>query len=499
MLNIRQLFCRVPQIWILTDVHGKVLLTSDYFESFQYLLPVPVREGDCIFDSVPDSWQGFAANMIDSLRSGHSSSLEVSYPEENGKETYFEIKFTGIIESDASSGHIFIEARDVTLQKIFEKKITIVAREYEDMVENANAIIIGVDSKGYITDWNVMASETLGYSKNECYSKILSDFFVPESQEEYARMVDHVCSGNVKTNLELAARAQSGKRLTLLINATPKKNSMGQVVGIFLIGQDITELSVYRQSLEQQVKEHTSALRSALEKEKKLVEVKDRFVSMASHEFRSPINYIHRNIEIIRSQAANLSTQELEARLGKIQAQAENLSSLLEDVLAIGKESATETGMKANVKFVDLTDFLFGIIDEVQTNTQHSHAISFHFPETRACLLSDEKLLRNIFINLFTNAIKFSPGRDRIEVRVHQGEGYLEVQVQDWGLGIEEEEVPKVFDAFYRGKNVQSIKGTGLGLSIVKKAVDALGGTIAVGSVKGQGTQFTVKLNVNIA
>ena len=213
---------------------------------------------------------------------------------------------------------------------------------------------------------------------------------------------------------------------------------------------------------------------------------------MASHEFRSPINYIHRNIEIIRSQAANLSTQELEARLGKIQAQAENLSSLLEDVLAIGKESATETGMKANVKFVDLTDFLFGIIDEVQTNTQHSHAISFHFPETRACLVSDEKLLRNIFINLFTNAIKFSPGRDRIEVRVHQGEGYLEVQVQDWGLGIEEEEVPKVFDAFYRGKNVQSIKGTGLGLSIVKKAVDALGGTIAVGSVKGQGTQFTV-------
>ena len=107
--------------------------------------------------------------------------------------------------------------------------------------------------------------------------------------------------------------------------------------------------------------------------------------------------------------------------------------------------------------------------------------------------------MRNIFINLFTNAIKFSPGRDRIEVRVHQGEGYLEVQVQDWGLGIEEEEVPKVFDAFYRGKNVQSIKGTGLGLSIVKKAVDALGGTIAVGSVKGQGTQFTVKLNVNIA
>ena len=131
-----------------------------------------------------------------------------------------------------------------------------------------------------------MACQVLGYSKLESYLKRLSDFFISECQEKYSLLMENVLGGNVTTNCELIIRAKDGTRLTLLTNATPKRNASNQVVGILLIGQDITELSVYRQSLEQKVKERTVALKSALESEKRLVEVKDRFVSMASHEYR---------------------------------------------------------------------------------------------------------------------------------------------------------------------------------------------------------------------
>ena len=497
MLDIRQMFSHVAQVWVIIDIHGKVLLTSQHLEKFQHMLPVPVREGADILHSIPPGWQGIAANMMNSLDTAHPSSLETKYANENGKETCFEIQCTKISDGERAESYIFIEARDVTLQKIFERKITMVAREYEMMVENANAVIIGMDSRGFTTDWNEMACQVLGYSRNDSFLKKLSDFLTSESQETYARLMDNLMAGNTATNCELVVRAKNGKHLTILFNGTPKTNASDGVVGSLLIGQDITELSLYRRSLEEQVNRHTLALKSALENEKKLVEVKDRFVSMASHEFRSPIGYIHRNIEMIRSQLKTLSGEELAIRLSKIQSQAEHLSSLLEDVLAIGKANAPDTRMEANLKTVDLQGFLLDIIDEVQTNFQHSHTISLDFPPTPICVQSDEKLLRNIFVNLLTNAIKFSPGRDRVAVCVYLCIGYIEVEVKDWGLGINARDLSKVFDAFHRGENVHSIKGTGLGLSIVKKAVETLGGTIQVKSTEGTGTQFTVKLNIN--
>jgi signal transduction histidine kinase len=283
----------------------------------------------------------------------------------------------------------------------------------------------------------------------------------------------------------------------LLINATPRTSTTSEVIGVLLIGQDITELSAYRQSLEQKVKERTDALKSALENEKQLVEVKDRFVSMVSHEFRSPISYIHRNIEGIKEQIETLSTADIRARLEKIQSQAQHLSSLLEDVLTIGKSGATNTKIKANLNTVDLKEFFLRIIDEVQSNTQHTHRIALDFPELHRVIQSDENLLRNIFVNLLTNAIKFSPGESEVFLSVRACDHHVKCTVRDLGLGIEEKDLPKIFEPFHRGDNVQKIKGTGLGLPIVKKAVETLGGEVGVESKPGEGTLFSVKLNLN--
>ena len=497
MVDVRKIFNSISEIWIVADLDGRVLMTSRHLEKFRRVIDPPIQEGSSIFDSIPDSWQTLARNVQSTLmHSQVPSSLEASYTNDGGKEIHFEIKCTGIRDSSDQISQIFIEVRDVTPQKIFEKKITIVAREYQSVIENANAVIIGMDARGYITEWNEMTRMVTGYTKNESYLQKLSDFLSLDMQEEFSRSMNNVLNGEVITGYELIVFARDQKKVTLLINATPKRSATNEVIGILLIGQDITELSAYRHSLEQQVFERTKALKSALESEKKLVEVKDRFVSMASHEFRSPIGYIRRNIEAIKDQIERLSPEDIRSRLMKVQSQAEHLSSLLEDVLTIGKTGATNTKIKANLKPVELKEFFLRIIDEVQTNTHYSHQIMLDFPMENSVIESDENLLRNIFVNLLTNAIKFSPGKDVVFVSVRRNSELVECRVEDQGLGIGEADLPKIFEPFHRGDNVQTIKGTGLGLPIVKKAVETLGGEVEVQSKPAVGTIFTVKLNL---
>jgi signal transduction histidine kinase len=239
--------------------------------------------------------------------------------------------------------------------------------------------------------------------------------------------------------------------------------------------------------------ERTTALKAALENERQLVQVRNRFVSMASHEFRSPISYIHRNIEAIKNNIDNITPAEIQVRLEKIQSQAEHLTALLEDVLTMGKSGAEK--LKANLRPVALKEFLHKIIDEVQSNTHHTHTIHLDFPFPELAIESDENLLRNVFVNLLTNAIKFSPGETEVFLAVSTHDNIVQCRIQDQGLGIAEKDLPLIFEPFHRGENVQKIKGTGLGLPIVKRALETLGGELGVESKAGKGTAFTVQLN----
>jgi len=161
----------------------------------------------------------------------------------------------------------------------------------------------------------------------------------------------------------------------------------------------------------------------------------------------------------------------------------------------MGKTGASNTRIKANLRHVDLKEFLLRVIDEVRSNTQNSHRINFVCPFEALTILSDENLLRNIFVNLLTNAIKFSPGSDRVDLVVATIDQYVQCDIRDFGLGIGEEDLPRIFEPFHRGENVRAIKGTGLGLPIVKKAVETLGGQLEVQSKVGNGSLFRVKLN----
>jgi PAS domain S-box-containing protein len=491
--DVRTILNNVSAVWIIVDRAGTVLFVNKHTEKFQHLIEPEIREGHSIFPSIPKSWRDLAQNILQSLLSDQeSANLEASYSD-RGKDVFLDIKCNAIRDDSGYVSQIFIEAVDVTPQKIFEKKITIVAREYQTLIENANAVIIGIDIRGYVTEWNERASQVTGYSKDESFIQKLSHLLLWDEEDRgFASAIADVSKGAVISNFEMICRTKNGSKITILINATPRKSADAEVIGILLIGQDITELSAYRQSLEQKVIERTQALKSSLENERELVQVKDRFVSMASHEFRSPISYIHSNIQAITANIKNLSDDEIVQRLQKVQSQAEHLTALLEDVMTIGKTGAAK--IKANLKKIALKDFFLKINDEVQSNTHNTHRIKFDFQTEVTHLESDENLLRNIFVNLLTNAIKFSPGKDEVYLSVGLQDNHVAVRVEDRGLGIEEKDLSLIFEPFHRGENVQKIKGTGLGLPIVKRAVETLGGELQVESIPGKGTLFIILL-----
>jgi PAS domain S-box-containing protein len=482
---------------VMINTEGIVLFINKEARKLACLTDPALATGASFFKTIPLPWRNIAEFHFTSIiETGAPATVDISFCDPQGRKNYFEIKGSAIPDSGNNVAQVLIEARDVTSQKIFENKITSVAREQSNLIEHANAVIIGTDARGYITEWNNMAAKIIGYTKNEIYTKRLLDLLPwKEFYTSFSDTMQAAMGGEVITNYEAGIRDRDGKKLTFLVNVTPRRSPAGEVIGLLMIGQDITELWEYKKNLELKVQERTEALHKSLQKEKKLVDLKNRFVSIASHEFKVPLSGIMRNVAHLKTYNGSLTAAETTSRLENIATQTKHMLMLLEDVLTIGKTEAGQ--MKANIQPVDLSTFLAGIIEEVQNSTGNTHSIRFDCPLKSLQILSDEKLLRNVFINLLNNAIKFSPAENEVFLAVSVGDSFVEITVRDKGIGIAAKDLALVFEPFNRGSNAQKIIGTGLGLSIVKKAVEALKGKMDVKSRVGEGTAFTIKLELD--
>lgn len=237
-------------------------------------------------------------------------------------------------------------------------------------------------------------------------------------------------------------------------------------------------------------------IRNALEKEKELGELKSRFVTMASHEFRTPLATILSSSELLEYYSHKWSEEKKIKHQQRIQSSVKHMTNLLDDVLLIGKAEAGK--LEFQPKLLDIIQFCSDLVEEVQVTTQ-SHTIIF-YPQDQLDKISgliDEKLLRHIITNLLTNAVKYSPQGKEVIFNLNCDRDRAIFSIQDGGIGISVEDKQQLFESFHRGKNVSNIPGTGLGLAIVKKSVDLHGGTINVDSQLDVGTTFTVTLPLN--
>jgi len=248
--------------------------------------------------------------------------------------------------------------------------------------------------------------------------------------------------------------------------------------------------------LEKKVQERTHKLIEALKKEKELGDLKSQFVSMASHEFRTPLAAISFAAGFIKKYWERIDDEGRIKKLNKIETQVKHMTSLLDDVLAFGRTEARK--IPFNPRKINITEFLILLIEEVQNIDKKTHDIRFTYDRKNTYIMIDEKVARNIFTNLLVNAVKFSPDSQNVDVYLETKEHYVIINITDYGIGIRKEELEHVFTPFHRGKNVKTIQGTGLGLAIVKESIDLLTGEIEVKSKVGVGTTFIVKLPKSI-
>lgn len=233
-------------------------------------------------------------------------------------------------------------------------------------------------------------------------------------------------------------------------------------------------------------------LKVALEKEKELNELKSRFVSMTSHEFRTPLSTILSSSELLEHYRHKWTEEKQLTHLHRIQAAVKRMTEMLNDVLVIGKAEAGKLEFRPT--FFDLVEYCRSLLEEVQLNQSNRCVIYFTSQHKSMSCCMDDKLLGHILSNLLSNAIKYSPNQSTVKFTLACQDEQVVLEIQDRGIGIPEEDLPHLFETFHRARNVGNILGTGLGLAIVKKCVDLHQGKIAVTSQLGVGTVFTVTL-----
>lgn len=263
--------------------------------------------------------------------------------------------------------------------------------------------------------------------------------------------------------------------------AFPIKDETGQIYRFAGLAQDITVR-----------KQAEAEIYKALQKEKELSELKSHFITMTSHEFRTPLCTILSSADLLELYGRQWTEEKRLEHLQRIQTAVQRMTHLLDDVLLLGQAEAGKLEFKPSP--LDLDKFCGDLVTELQLSTGSKHTIAFVKRGQCTTARMDEKLLRHIFSNLLSNAIKYSLTNSTVHFEVNCHDGEAKFRIRDQGLGIPEDDQQRLFETFYRAKNVSTIAGTGLGLAIVKKSVDLHGGHITVESQVGVGTTFTVTL-----
>jgi signal transduction histidine kinase len=265
------------------------------------------------------------------------------------------------------------------------------------------------------------------------------------------------------------------------------------LVWIWLLRRQVSQRTAELRAEVAERQRAQNELRHALAAERELSELKSRFVSMVPHEFRSPLGVILSAAENLDSYFERLKPEQRNQQLQSVIQATRHMAKLMEEVLLLGRAEAGRLEFRPGA--IDLPEFCERLTGQVRSATAGRCPLHFHtgaIPPARG----DEGLLRHIFTNLLTNAVKYSEAGSPVEFTLEKKNGEAVFRVRDRGIGIPAADLGQLFTAFQRGGNVNHLPGTGLGLVIVKRCVELHGGQITCESAEGVGTTFTVCLPV---
>ncbi len=381
------------------------------------------------------------------------------------------------------------------------------------IVENAIDGIITIDDLGRIESVNPSGCTLFGYEFEEVIGKNISALM----PEPYKSQHDHFLHRYKTTQeahiigvgREVQGQKKNGEIFPFRLAVSEVQYEGRKIYAGFI--HDLTkqksaeeQLYVYTNKLELLVEDRTTELQSlikqmqkakeevnqSLEKERELNQLKSRFVSMASHEFRTPLSSIQLSASLIDKYSHDYNNPNIKKHINKIKTGIGNLTTILNDFLSLER---LEAGIiNATLEEIDLVKFAEEITEEMQMVAKQNQNIIYQHTGTKSLIHTDANLLKNCIINLIANAIKYSGEDTFIEFNTEITEDKLEITVKDNGIGIPKTEQKHLFEAFFRAHNTGSIPGTGLGLNIVDRYVKLINGRIEFKSEENKGTTFSL-------
>lgn len=392
-------------------------------------------------------------------------------------------------------GHTFVMAMitDISIRKQAEKKLQELNSQLEELVEER--------TKELRKSENLYSAISRNFPKGtiNVFDEHLDYVFV-EGEDLYKAGItsERLVGTNYLKHLPLEIRSLiktelsdvfKGQKKSLEVNI-PKGSYLLNCVPLPDLDGEIRQILVVEQNITQQKKAEDEA-RNALKKEKELSELKSRFVSMASHEFRTPLSTILSSTDLIARYTSAVADEKRDKHLDRIRSNVKNLTAILNDFLSLSK---LEEGKVNTVEEeILLCNFLRELADEMQEITKAGQKIMLECDKEITAYL-DPQHLRTVLVNLISNAIKYSDENKQIGLRAELLANLIKIEVKDQGIGIPETEQERMFERFFRANNVTNIQGTGLGLNIVKRYVDLMQGNITFRSEEGAGSTFILEI-----
>lgn len=464
--------------------------TTKYSYNWSGMLGYTIEEIDHTFDFWqknvhPEDIDKVEKNLKNYV-TGETNSFEGIKRMRHKKGHFVWIKYSGLLKKNNNGKPIKMIGSHIDISEIKEKEnqLQISEEKFRFIAENTTDLICQHTKEGIFTYVSSSAKEIIGYNPNELVGRNPFDYINPDEilriSEEYRKSIEK------KLDPILTFRFKKNNNNYIWLETTSKLivDDNNKILGFQTSSRDITE----RMKIAEDMK-------TALQKERELSDLKSKFVSLASHQFRTPLTVIYSNAELIDikidSSEKKLS-DEIAITTNRIKREVDRMIELMDNILIFGKYDIRE--IKVDIKPINFFDFIENLIATYFHNENDGRIIEFSITGKKRTLYSDETLITHIVTNLISNAFKYSVGKPNPKLNISFGEKVVQLEIIDYGIGIPKIEIPHLFSSFYRATNTATIKGTGLGLVIVKQFTEKLKGEISLESEENNGTKINVIL-----